>query len=176
MIWGYHYFWKHSYFPYCAIQRFMFFSSSTSVEWKIVWFVPCPGISNHCGWSKKRNDFRHSCASCRVRSQIFLRLESGLESHRENGGTLGLVSQNGWFISWKSQFFKGWFGGFKTTIFGSTPISTGKYWNVEELGDTLPETNIGTGPENWWLKNYIPFGIPFFQVLCQFQGGYFGYH
>ena len=29
---------------------------------------------------------------------------------------------------------------------------------------TLPETIVA--PENWWLEDYFPFGIPSFQVLC----------
>ncbi len=29
---------------------------------------------------------------------------------------------------------------------------------------TLPETNIA--PEIWWLEDYFPFRIAYFQVLC----------
>ena len=35
---------------------------------------------------------------------------------------------------------------------------------------TLPETNIA--PENWWLKEYFPFAMAYFQWLCEFQGVY----
>ena len=36
---------------------------------------------------------------------------------------------------------------------------------------TLPETNIA--PENGWLEYSFPFGMVYFQVLCEFQGVYF---
>ena len=53
---------------------------------------------------------------------------------------------------------------------GTLGVFFNKHIQKSQLICILLEINIE--PENWWLENYFPFGIAYYQVLCEFQGRY----
>ena len=53
---------------------------------------------------------------------------------------------------------------------GTLGVFFNKHIQKSQLICILLEINIA--PENWWLEDYFPFGIAYYQVLCEFQGRY----
>ena len=53
---------------------------------------------------------------------------------------------------------------------GTLGVLFNKHIQKSQLICILLEINIA--PENWWLEDYFPFGIAYYQVLCEFQGRY----
>ena len=53
---------------------------------------------------------------------------------------------------------------------GTLGVFFNKHIQKSQFICILLEINIA--PENWWLEDYFPFEIAYYQVLCEFQGRY----
>ena len=110
--------------------------------------------------------------------------EVPLASHGLGGCEVGIVP---WFVSFRPLKEAGqssYLGGenFKHVLFIFTPKMGGKmgtpFWQFWYVSDKvakkkhqLPPAKFDIAPEKWWLEDYFPFGMVYFQGLCQTSGG-----